>query len=154
MLRGFTQWPGIDFSETFSPMVKPTTVRTVLSLPLSRGWPIHQLDVNNAFLHRTLLEVVYCAQPAGFEDSQHPEYVCRLNRSLYGMKQSPRAWYNRFASHLQLGFTETKSDTSLFVYKKGTDMIYSYCMSMILSSPLPLLLYYDVHSLHYSKNFP
>jgi hypothetical protein len=94
-------------------------------LALSRSWPIHQLDINNAFLHGTLSETVYCAQLSGFEDPAHPDYVCRLNRSLYGLKQAPRAWYNRFASHLlQLGFVEAKSDTSLFVYHRGADIIY------------------------------
>jgi len=68
VLRGFTQRPGVDFDETFSPVVKPATVRTVLSLALSRRWPIHQLDVKNAFLHGTLSETVYCQQPSGFED--------------------------------------------------------------------------------------
>jgi histone deacetylase 1/2 len=63
LLRGFTQRPGIDFTETFSPVVKPATVRTVMSLALSRSWPIHQLDVNNAFLQGTLSETVYYAQP-------------------------------------------------------------------------------------------
>jgi len=100
VLRGFTQRPGIDFAETFSPVVKPAIVRTVLSLALSRSWPVHQLDVNNAFLQGNRSEMVYCAQPSGFEDSAHPDYVCRLNRSLYGLKQAPRAWYSRFASHL------------------------------------------------------
>jgi hypothetical protein len=86
---------------------------------------IHQLDVNNAFLRGTLLETIYYVQPTGFEDSTHPDYVCRLNRSLYRLKQAPRAWYSRFASHLiQLGFVEAKSDTSLFVYHKGANMIY------------------------------
>jgi hypothetical protein len=60
VLRGFTQRPGVDFAETFSPVVKPATVRTVLSLALSRRWPVHQLDVKNAFLHGTLTETVYC----------------------------------------------------------------------------------------------
>ena len=86
VLCGFSQRPGIDFGETFSPVVKPATVRTVLSLALSQHWPIHQLDVKNAFLHGTLTETVYCAQPSGFEDSTHPNFVCRLNKSLYGMK--------------------------------------------------------------------
>jgi hypothetical protein len=72
-----------------------------------------------------LSETVYCVQPTDFEDSTHPDYVCHLNRSLYGLKQAPRAWYSRFASHLiQLGFVEAKSDTSLFVYHKGADMVY------------------------------
>ena len=80
----FSQRPGVDFDETFSPVVKPATVRTVLSLALSRQWPIHQLDVKNAFLHGTLSETVYCAQPSSFEDPAHPDYVCRLNKSLLG----------------------------------------------------------------------
>jgi len=125
VLRGFSQRPGIDFDETFSPVVKPATVRTVLSLALSQNWPIHQFDVKNAFLHGTLTETVYCAQPSGFEDSTHPDFVCRLNKSLYGLKQAPRAWYSRFATHLlSLGFVEAKTDTSLFVYRRGSDIVY------------------------------
>jgi hypothetical protein len=94
VLRGFTQRPSVDFAETFSLVVKPATVRTVLSLALSRSWPIHQLDVNNAFLQGSLSETVYCAQPAVFEDSARPDFVCHLNRSLYGLKQAPLAWYS------------------------------------------------------------
>jgi len=125
VLRGFTQRPGVDFAETFSPVVKPATVRTVLSLALSRQWPVHQLDVKNAFLHGTLTETVFAAQPSGFEDPAHPDFVCRLNKSLYGLKQAPRAWYSRFATYLvSLGFVEAKSDTSLFVYHRGSDMAY------------------------------
>jgi hypothetical protein len=99
--RGFTQRPRVEYDETFSPVVKPTTIRTVLSLAQSRDWLIHQLDVNNVFLHGTLSETVYCSQPAGFFDSAHPTYVCRLNKSLYGLKQAPRAWYSCFASHMK-----------------------------------------------------
>jgi hypothetical protein len=125
VLRGFTQRPGIDYDETFSPVVKPATVRTVLSLAVSRHWPVHQLDVKNAFLHGNLSETVYCVQPLGFEDSTHPDFVCLLNRSLYGLKQAPRAWYSRFASFLlRLGFVEAKTDTSLFVFHRGQDTAY------------------------------
>jgi len=98
VLRGFTQHPGVDYDETFSPVVKPATVRTVLSLALSQQWPIHQLDVKNAFLHGTLSETVYCCQPTGFIDTALPDHVCRLNKSLYGLKQAPRPWYSRFAT--------------------------------------------------------
>ena len=125
VVHGFTQRLGIDFDETFSPVVKPTTVRTVLSLALSRSWPIHQLDVKNTFLHGTLAETVYCKQPSGFEDSAHPDFVCLLKKSLYGLKQAPRAWYSRMASYLlSLGFVEAKSDTSLFIYRHGSDTTY------------------------------
>ena len=143
VLRGFTQCPGIDYDETFSPVVKPTTVRTVLSLALSQDWPIHQLDVKNAFLHGTLSEIVYCSQPTGFVDSAHPSHVCKLNKSLYGLKQAPRAWYSRFASHLLvLGFVEAKSDTSLFIYCRGTDTVYLllYVDDIVLTASSPGLL--------------
>ncbi|GJZ17589.1 ribonuclease H-like domain-containing protein [Tanacetum coccineum] len=90
--NGSTQMEGVDVDETFSPVVKPGTIRTVLSLATSRHWPVHQLDVKNAFLHGDLSETVYMHQPPGFRDPAHPDYVCLLQRSLYGLKQAPRAW--------------------------------------------------------------
>jgi hypothetical protein len=125
VLQGFTQHPGVDYDETFSPVVKFATVRTVLSLALSQDWVIHQLDVKNTFLHDTLTEIVYCSQPTGFVDEAHPDLVCWLNRSLYGLKQAPRAWYSRFTSYLaSIGFIEAKSDTSLFIYHRGDDTVF------------------------------
>jgi hypothetical protein len=125
VLRGFTQRPGLDYDETFSPVIKPATVRVILSVALSQDWPVHQLDVKNAFLHGTLEETVYCVQPTGFVDPSHPGMVCRLNKSLYGLKQAPRAWHQRFASYLSsIGFVETKSDSSLFIYRWGSDTAY------------------------------
>jgi hypothetical protein len=122
VLRGFTQRPGINFDETFSPVVKPATVHVVLTLALSKDWPIHQMDVKNAFLHGTLSETVYCQQPSGFVDSSRPDHVCRLNKSLYGLKQPPCAWHHRFASHIiSHRFVEAKSDTS---YRRGHDTAY------------------------------
>ncbi|KAK2361886.1 hypothetical protein QL285_086993 [Trifolium repens] len=122
---GKTQQVGIDCGETFSPVVKPATIRTVLSLSLSKNWQIHQLDVKNAFLHGELKETVYMHQPMGFKDSVHPDYVCLLRKSLYGLKQAPRAWYKRFSDFVSvIGFTNSTSDNSLFIYQNGSDMAY------------------------------
>lgn len=91
VLRGFSQHLGFDFGETFSPVVKPATIRTLLSLAVSRSWPIHQLDVKNTFLHGTLFETMFAQQPPGFVTPDHLTAVCRLNKSLYGLKQAPHA---------------------------------------------------------------
>ena len=91
VVRGFSQRPGLDFDQTFSPVVKPATIRMVLHLAAARDWPVHQLDVKNAFLHGDLTEKVYCQQPAGFVDPAHPDDICLLQKSLYGLKQAPRA---------------------------------------------------------------
>ena len=121
-------------------MVKSATVCTVLSLALSRSWPVHQLDVKNAFLHGTLSETVYCSQPAGFVDSSRPDMVCRLNKSLYGLKQAPRVWYSRFATFLlTLGFTEAKTDTFLFIYRRADETAYL----LLYVDDIVLLLYVD-----------
>ncbi|GKD52105.1 ribonuclease H-like domain-containing protein [Tanacetum coccineum] len=76
--NGSTQLERVDVDETFSPVVKPGTIRTVLSLAASRYWPIYQIDVKNAFLHSDLSKTVYMHQPPGFRDSVHPDYVCLL----------------------------------------------------------------------------
>ncbi|XP_057444635.1 uncharacterized mitochondrial protein AtMg00810-like [Lotus japonicus] len=90
-----------------------------------RSWPIHQLDVQNAFLHGDLHETIYMHQPLGFCDRTHPDYVCRLRKSLYGLKQAPRAWYQRFADYVStIGFQHSTSDHSLFIYRRGSDMAY------------------------------
>ncbi|GKC30623.1 ribonuclease H-like domain-containing protein [Tanacetum coccineum] len=97
--NGSNQQIGVDCDETFSPVVKPTTIRTVLSISASRHWPVHQLDVKNAFLHGHLSMTVYMHHPPGFRDPQRPNYVCLLQKSLYGIKQAPRALFQRFIGH-------------------------------------------------------
>jgi len=118
--RGFTQQHGIDYGDTFSPVVKPATIRLVLSLAVSRGWTLRQIDVSNAFLHGFLSEDVYMQQPSGFEDARYPTHVCKLQRAIYGLKQSPRAWYACLSARLlQLGFVPSKADTSLFIFNQA-----------------------------------
>ncbi|GJV85068.1 ribonuclease H-like domain-containing protein [Tanacetum coccineum] len=108
--NGRSQQQGIDCDETFSPVVKPATIRTVLSLAVSRQWPIHQLDVKNAFLHGHLTETVYMHQPPGFTDSAHSDYVCLLQKSLYGLKQAPELGFSDFSAML---FESTKYATEI-----------------------------------------
>jgi hypothetical protein len=71
--------------------------------------------VQNTFLHGVLEEEVYLRHTSGYEDTQHPNYVCRLDKTIYGLKQTPHAWYSRLSSKLEkLDFTASKGDTSLF----------------------------------------
>ena len=137
VVRGFTQCHGIDFDETFSPVVKPATIRMVLHLATSRDWPVHQLDVKNAFLHSDLHETVYSNQPTGFVDPEHPNHVCLLRKSLYGLKQAPRAWFSRFATHIhELGFKASLADSSLFILNHGADTAHLllYVNDIVLSA--------------------
>ncbi|GJW19428.1 ribonuclease H-like domain-containing protein [Tanacetum coccineum] len=151
MANGSTQLEGVDVDETFSLVVKPGTIRTVLSLAASRHWPIHQLDVKNAFLHGDLSEIVYMHQPLGFQDVVHPDYVCLLQRSLYGLKLAPRAWFQRFASYItRVGFSHSQCDSSLFIYRQGTDTGYFllYVDDIVLTASFEVLLQQIIRSLH------
>jgi histone deacetylase 1/2 len=115
--KGFKQRYGIDYEDTFSPVVKSTTIRLILAIVVSRGWALRQLDVKNAFLHGILEEEVYMRQPPGYKDSNAPRYICKLDKALYGLKQAPRAWYSRLSTKLQhFGFRPSRGDTSLFIY--------------------------------------
>ncbi|KAD3069268.1 hypothetical protein E3N88_37148 [Mikania micrantha] len=123
--KGFNQQPGIDYHETFSPVVKSTTIRLVISLAVTQKWSLRQLDVQNAFLHGDLQETFYLQQPPGFVDPQKPDHVCLLHKSLYGLKQAPRAWFHRLSTVvLSLGFTGSKTDPSLFIYSNQGTVLY------------------------------
>ena len=114
--KGFHQHHGIDYYETFSPVVKPQTIRIILSLANIFNWPLYQLDVKNAFLHGHLDEDMYMSQPQGFTNPLLPNYVCKLKKAIYGLMQAPRAWFQSLSTHLQkLGFHNTHADHSLFV---------------------------------------
>lgn len=123
--RGDKQEYGVDYAETFSPVVKTLTIRLVLQVAVSRSWIIKQLDVNNAFLQGTLTDEVYVSQPPGFIDPDRPHHVCLLKKALYGLKQAPRAWYLELRNYLlNMGCTNSVADTSVFTYINGENIIY------------------------------
>lgn len=116
--KGFHQTLSLDFTETFNPVTKTQTIRTIISIATYNGWDIEQIDVNNAFLNEDLSKDVYMAQPEGFDDKTKPDHVCKLNKALYGLKQPPRAWFDKLKLALiTRGFNSTSSDPSLFVNK-------------------------------------
>ena len=139
--QGFSQEHGIDYLDTFSPVVRHTTVRIILALAAMNHWTLRQLDIKNAFLHGDLQEEVYMKQPQGFIDPSYPSHVCKLVKSLYGLKQAPRAWNSKFTSYLAVvGFHASASDTSLFVKKDESDItiLLLYVDDIILTGSNPV----------------
>lgn len=103
--KGYNQKYGIDYEETFSPVIKMPTVRCMLAIAASHKWIIHQLDINNAFLHGDLYEVVYMKMPEGLPNPRNQ--VCLLKKSIYGLKQASRQWHAKLATELKgLGFDQ------------------------------------------------
>lgn len=141
--HGFTQEYGLDYNETFSPVVKPVTIRAVLSVALAGSWPISQLDISNAFLNGDLKETIYMVQPQGFVDPLHPHYVCKLNKSIYGLRQSPRCWTKRLRSFLvTIGFNESRTDPSLYIYRTNmcTCFLLVYVDDIIITGSNPQIV--------------
>uniref|UniRef100_A0A2N9HQD7 Integrase catalytic domain-containing protein n=1 Tax=Fagus sylvatica TaxID=28930 RepID=A0A2N9HQD7_FAGSY len=135
--KGFTQEYGIDYEETFAPVARLSSVRTLIAVSASRHWPLFQMDVKNAFLNGELTEEVYMQLPPGF--SQPPGFshkVCRLRRALYGLKQAPRAWFAKFSSTIsQHGFSASSYDSALFFRRSdhGITLLLLYVDDMIIT---------------------
>ncbi|KAJ0440582.1 putative RNA-directed DNA polymerase [Helianthus annuus] len=118
--KGYTQTYGIDYSETFSPVAKIDTIRVLLSVAANKDWPLHQFDVKNAFLHGDLKEEVYMEAPPGFSKEFKKNEVCRLKKTLYGLKQSPRAWFGKFTMAMKkYGYKQSNADHTLFFKRRG-----------------------------------
>jgi hypothetical protein len=114
--KGYSQVEGVDFNETFVPVAKFTTIRCMLAIGAAMDLEIHQMDVKTAFLNGELEEDIYMDQPQGFVQDGKEHLVCKLKKSLYGLKQSPRAWYQ----HIDMlftheGFSRSQTDHSLYV---------------------------------------
>lgn len=116
VVKGFQQKHGIDYSEIFSPVVKITTIRLVLSMVATEDLFLEQLDVKTAFLHGDLEEDIYMHQPEGFVVQGKEGSVCRLKKSLYGLKQAPRQWYKKFDSFMcSVGYIRCQADHCCYV---------------------------------------
>jgi hypothetical protein len=112
--QGFSHIEGIDYDETFTPITRYSSIRSILPLSAQTGWCIHQMDVKTVFLNGIIEEEVYIEQPEGFETFDRESHVCRLKRELYGLKQAPHAWYTRIEIYFTgLGFTKSEVNANL-----------------------------------------
>jgi hypothetical protein len=153
--KGFEQTSGVDYTDTFSPVIKPSTIRVILALAVYFNWMIKQLDISNAFLHGSLFEEVYMEQPKGFVDKNHPHSVCKLQKAIYGLKQAPRAWFNRLSSYLlDIGFTASLVDNSLFILISGSIQIFMliYVDDIIITGTHPDMIHNLIQLM--KKEFP
>jgi hypothetical protein len=115
MTKGYSQVEGLDFDETYAPVVRLESIRISLAYATYHGFKLYQMDMKSAFLNRPIKEEVYVEQPPGFEDSEYPNHVYKLSKSLYGLKQAPRAWYECPRDFLITnGFKVGKVDRTLF----------------------------------------
>jgi hypothetical protein len=145
--KDYNQIEGLDYFDTYSPVAKLTTVRTVIALASIKNWHIHQLDVNNAFLHGDLQEDVYMIVPQGVTPTK-PNQVCKLMKSLYGLKQASRKWYEKLTSLLlQHQYTQSNSDHSLFIKQTANSftIILVYVDDVIIDGT-------SLHEFQYIKN--
>ncbi len=122
--KGFTQEEGIDYDEVFSPVARYTSVRTVLALANEYDMEIEQMDVQTAFLHGDLDEEIYMSQPEGFVERGKEGLVCKLQKSLYGLKQAARCWNLKINAHLlKLGYSQNQADHCVYCKRVGESVM-------------------------------
>ncbi|CAI7882442.1 unnamed protein product [Closterium sp. NIES-53] len=134
--KGYQQKEKVDYKELFAPVVKPTTLRTLLAGAAIKGWVVKQMDVTTAFLNGVLEEEIFMAQPEGFDDGSGR--VLRLKKVLYGLKQAPRQWYLKLQGVLEeIGFTPSTTDHSLFMLGEGEQRSFMvvYVDDILIFSP-------------------
>ena len=133
--QGFSQQHGLDYDETFSPVVRTESVRTVIALAARNNLLLHQMDVTTAFLNGNLKEEVYMRQPEGYVMEGKEHLVCRLNKSIYGLKQSPRCWNAALDVHLcNIGFTQSSNDPCIYTSEGGSVILAVYVDDIILAA--------------------
>jgi Reverse transcriptase (RNA-dependent DNA polymerase) len=122
--KGFTQTYGVDYQETFAPVAKMNTVRILLSVATNLGWNLSQMDVKNTFLQGNLEEEVYMTLPPGHKNESDTSLVCKLQKAIYGLKQSPRAWYAKLSfSLLKIQFIKSTTDSSMFIKHRKISLL-------------------------------
>jgi hypothetical protein len=131
--KGYSQVEGLDFDETYAPVVRLESIRILLTYTTYYGLKLYQMDVKSAFLNGPIKEKVYVEQPPGFEDSEYPSHVYKLSKALYGLKQAPRAWYECLRDFLITnGFKVGKAASTLFLKQLLNTCLYTKFMLMIL----------------------
>jgi hypothetical protein len=125
--KSYAQTYGIDYKETYNLVAKMTTIRAIIVMVVAKGWPLHQMDVNNDFHQMDvtkgifdLQEEVYMEQPLGYVDQTHPNFVYRLKKTLYSLKQAPRAWLDKMGRYLVTSGSQT-SNAIFSLYMKRID---------------------------------
>ncbi|CAI7801523.1 unnamed protein product, partial [Closterium sp. NIES-54] len=134
--KGYQQKEKVDYKELFAPVVKPTTLRTLLAGAAIKGWVVKQMDMTTAFLNVVLEEEIFMAQPEGFDDGSGR--VLKLKKALYGLKQAPRQWYLKLRGVLEeIGFTPSTADHSLFMLGEGEQRSFMvlYVDDILIFSP-------------------
>jgi hypothetical protein len=127
--KRFSQQPGIDYGETFSPEARLDTIRTLLAITTQHKWQLHEMDVKSSFLNGVLEEEVYVDQPLGFEVKEKPAKMYQLKKALYGLKQAPRAWYSRIGTYLiKSGFSRSQNEPTLYTKTDQQGEIMIVCL--------------------------
>jgi hypothetical protein len=122
--QGFSQVEGLDFRETFAPVTHLEAIRILLAFAASKGFKFYRMDVKSDFLNGVIQEEVYVRQPPGFENPKYPNRVYKLSKVLYGLKQSPQAWYARLKTFLlEHGYVMESVDKTLFTLNHGNDFL-------------------------------
>ncbi|KAI3770718.1 hypothetical protein L6452_01860 [Arctium lappa] len=122
--QGYTQEEGIDYEEVFAPVARIEAIRLFLAYASYMKFKVYQMDVKSAFLYGSIEEEVYVCQPPGFENPSYPDRVYKLKKTLYGLHQAPRAWYDTLPSYLlENGFERGVIDKTLFIKRKKKDIL-------------------------------
>jgi len=131
--KGYSQQPGMDYTNTFSPVVRLETIRNLLALAVAKNWEIQQMDVRGAYLNGTIKEQIYMQQPEGYDDGTG--HLCHLIKSLYGLKQAGREWNNELNKQLEsLGWRPTMVDPCMYVRKspEGIEVVAVWVDNLLL----------------------